>query len=318
MPASSNARRNNTNTSTARHAANTNTNTKPTTYQVYSPGFGEVLTIQARDVHQMPPSALNVTRMVLCANYTANAPTTSCAMGSRCKFVHADTSRARKQAIHVNYAWRSVEEVSYDRFPAGETFEVAPPNSKVATDVMDSHMTLMTKALDSKRRPLSHCAHFYFNRACNLGADCQFIHAVFIDPTAKPHQRAPVPSQLGEGRELQLSKKQREMRQSAARAVLLDGAATPAAASVVSSVLPTPRCAAAAAVRSPSVDSLDVNGSMSSVGVLSRNASSADVVLPSSSAASEASMTTSMRRGPSARFRHDPYSTVASRVVIFA
>merc|ERR1719502_2133010 len=65
---------------------------------------------------------------------------------------------------------------------------------------MDSHMALKTQALATKRRPLTHCAHYYYNRTCNLGAECQFVHAVFVDPDAKDHQRAPVPAQLGRGR----------------------------------------------------------------------------------------------------------------------
>eukprot|EP00331_Platyophrya_macrostoma_P030333 CAMPEP_0176446468 /NCGR_PEP_ID=MMETSP0127-20121128/24348_1 /TAXON_ID=938130 /ORGANISM="Platyophrya macrostoma, Strain WH" /LENGTH=258 /DNA_ID=CAMNT_0017832517 /DNA_START=74 /DNA_END=852 /DNA_ORIENTATION=- len=36
---------------------------------------------------------------------------------------------------------------------------------------------------DPAAGPLSHCAHYYFNRMCNRGERCNFIHAVHVDPT---------------------------------------------------------------------------------------------------------------------------------------
>lgn len=169
----------------------------PTTQQVYAPGFKAVLNISVKEIRHLPPASLNVTRLVLCANYDPSNPETSCPMGARCKFVHADATAASHHEIHVNYAWRSLDEIAYERYPAGEILHVAPPNSKATGDVMDSQLALKTKALQSHRRPLSHCAHYYFNRTCNLGPECRFIHAVFIDPNAKEHQRAPAPAQLG-------------------------------------------------------------------------------------------------------------------------
>lgn len=165
--------------------------------QVYAPGFKAVLSIPVKEIRHLPPASLNVTRLVLCANYDPRNPEGSCPMGARCKFVHADATCAPQHEIHVNYAWRSLDEVAYERFAAGEILHVAPPNSKATGDVMDSQLALKTKALASHRRPLSHCAHYYFNRTCNLGPECRFIHAVFIDPKAKEHQRAPAPAQLG-------------------------------------------------------------------------------------------------------------------------
>jgi hypothetical protein len=167
------------------------------TQQVYAPGFKAVLNVPSKEIRHLPPASLNVTRLVLCANYDPQNPETSCPMGARCKFVHADATCASQHEIHVNYAWRSLDEVAYERYPPGEILQVAPPNSKAAGDVMDSQLALKTKALQSHRRPLSHCAHYYFNRTCNLGPECRFIHAVFIDPNAKEHQRAPAPAQLG-------------------------------------------------------------------------------------------------------------------------
>jgi hypothetical protein len=96
----------------------------------------------------------------------------------------------------VNYAWRSLEEVSYDRCAPGGTVRVVVPNSAEAPAELPTEKLLKTRALDKPRTVLSHCAHYYFNRTCNMGPDCQFVHAVFIDPTAKLHQRAPPPFQM--------------------------------------------------------------------------------------------------------------------------
>jgi hypothetical protein len=259
----------------------------PSTTQVYAPGFTMVLDIPTADVHHMP-SHQNVSRLVLCANYDARNPASSCAMHNRCKFVHANVARAREHSIHVNYAWRSLTDVTYERFVSGQALHVAPPNSKVSSDVMDSDMALKTKALASKRRPLSHCAHYYFNRTCNLGAECQFVHAVFIDPSAKDHQRAPVPSQLGEGRELQLSKKQREQRQREAAQDAAESVARPQSRQSLSASF--------------------VSDHDCSVTPRSERADH-EAHLSSSASSSEGRMR--------ARFRHDPYSTTAVRVVTF-
>jgi hypothetical protein len=259
---------------------------------VYAPGFKFVLHIPAEKVHHMPPTALNVTRLVLCANYDARHAQTSCPMGNRCKFVHADVQRVDKHAIHVNYAWRALTNVTYERYPAGQVLHVAPPNSKVPTDIMDADMALKTRALTSKRRPLSHCAHYYFNRTCNLGAECQFIHAIFIDPTAKDHQRAPVPSQLGEGRELQLSKKQRESRQRLA----LDAV----------SRLPREHGSPMPPSMSQSIEPCGLSEAAS----LCLTPREHEVPTPASSSASACSHSR-------ARFRHDPYSLTATRVITF-
>jgi hypothetical protein len=307
---------------------------------VYAPGFKFVLELPADKIHHMPPTSLNVTRLVLCANFDARNPASSCPMGNKCKFVHADTTHIERRSIHVNYAWRSLESVTYDRFPAGQMLHVAPPNSKIASDVMDSDMALKTKALVSKRRPLSHCAHYYFNRTCNLGAECQFIHAVFIDPTAKDFQRAPVPSQLGEGRELQLSKKQRETKQRLAQEAVESvcnhqhSAASSTPSHSRMSPVPTPvkssfithvtREASSASLPSPSMAlarSVD-ESSLSTPFSTPRHEPldhlalrrEHDVPTPASSNSSNCGGV-SQNRG--ARFRHDPYSLTATRVVMF-
>ena len=40
--------------------------------------------------------------------------------------------------------------------------------------------------------PLSHCAHYYLRRQCDLGSDCKFIHAVYVDRGVQQlYKRAP-------------------------------------------------------------------------------------------------------------------------------
>jgi hypothetical protein len=100
-------------------------------------------------------------------------------------------------APHFNYAWRSLDEVPYARFPGGRVVSIAAPNSTEAVDQMDTSFALRTRALESEVPKLTHCAHYYFNRACRLGDQCMFIHAVFVDPDAVPGTFAPTPAELG-------------------------------------------------------------------------------------------------------------------------
>jgi hypothetical protein len=138
---------------------------------------------------------------VLCPTFDPRVvgagPLGRCLLGTACQHVHADVSGLTVLSMHVNYAWRRLSDVVYERHVAGQSVQVAPPNSRKAVDVMDTSYLLATRALTSKRRPLSHCAHYYFNRQCDLGADCRFVHAVYVDPHARPHQRAPAPVQMG-------------------------------------------------------------------------------------------------------------------------
>jgi hypothetical protein len=155
--------------------------------------------LPATRVHQMPAKLLETETLVLCPYFNSRWPLDSCPMGTACRLIHADTAGLKPTEVHVNIAWRSMDQVEYPRHAAGETLHVAAPNSQNPTDIMDSSCVLVTKALSSKRRPLTHCAHYYFNRQCNLGADCRFVHAVFIDPNASFRRRAPAPVQLGRG-----------------------------------------------------------------------------------------------------------------------
>jgi hypothetical protein len=146
-------------------------------------------------IHHMPSFPQRV--RVLCPMYDPAYPHESCMMGDNCQHVHADVRGLVVVCAHINYAWRSLDDVTYARHAAGDVVHVAAPNCGVEVDVMDSGSLLVTKALESNRRPLTHCAHYYLNRRCNLGPDCRFVHAVFVNENARPRQRAPAPVQLG-------------------------------------------------------------------------------------------------------------------------
>ena len=271
--------------------------------QVYAPGYAALLEVPAAAVHHLPDPGLHVTRLVLCSNYDAAAadPAATCGMGARCKCVHADTRGARERGgVHVNYAWRTAEDVTYERFRPGKVLHVAPPNGKAATDVMDSQLALKTKALQAKRRPLSHCAHYYFNRACNLGAECQFVHAVFIDPSARKYQRAPMPSQLGRAH---------KDRPAATTATPADVAASRVAPLTTPDVVLPP---VATTSRRSRYSPCSVGSDESPLSADPSLDATPPVATPELSPASSGCAPTSERSGP-IRFRHDPYSVIDVR-----
>jgi len=291
---------------------------------VYTSGFKTALKIHPSAVAHLP--SVNPAYYVLCSNYDAANPKSpnSCRMGDSCKFVHADTSSAREHTVHVNFAWQSLESCTYERFPAGKEMHVATPNCNVVVDVMDSCFVLKTKALQGATK-LTHCAHYYFNRTCNLGPDCHFVHAVYVDPTAVPGQRAPVPSQMGDGREAQLSKRQREA--AAASSV----AATPRRAPFVTHATPQQQRFAAAAAPvvpkavaapvapapapAPAVVATPVSTPKAAVEGSAKPTAAAAARLPrspsSSSCPSESSTSTHRHS-----YRYDPYSKTQPMLVL--
>lgn len=169
---------------------------------VYDSSFTELLHIPAEKVYHRPSAASGVTRLVLCRNYQVGgglgALNTTCAKGDQCKFVHADTSDASRHSIHVNYVWKNLDAYPYPRLPAGDQLLVFAPNQRPPVESIPSERVLVTRgALSWKEHPLamSHCAHYYFNRTCNRGERCNFIHSVYLDPTSEEaFKRAPAPS----------------------------------------------------------------------------------------------------------------------------
>ncbi|CAC9481391.1 conserved hypothetical protein [Leishmania infantum JPCM5] len=163
---------------------------------VYDSDFETLLSIPASQVLHRPNPALGVSRLVLCRKFNLENPQ-SCSKGDMCKFVHADIRKASRCSIHVNYAWRSLALCTYPRLPAGDEVTVLAPNERSPSEVIPSERILVTRGSTNWREhtaPLSHCAHYYFNRMCNRGKRCNFIHSVHVDPNVQgDFKHAPAP-----------------------------------------------------------------------------------------------------------------------------
>jgi hypothetical protein len=155
---------------------------------------GMLVDIPTSAIVQLPPGTPY--GAMLCPDFNVAEPSTSCRFGSACTMIHADTSEERPSNMHINYAWRCPEDVSYRRFPAGPDVVVALPRGGLG-DAMNVCMLLETEGLRKSHRHPTHCAHYFFNRMCIVGHRCRFIHAVYIDPNAQDHQIAPRPVEIG-------------------------------------------------------------------------------------------------------------------------
>lgn len=154
--------------------------------EVFDPEYKYVKEVPATSVRHLPPQRLNITRLVFCRNYVPG-DALSCSMGDGCKFVHADVDPESLEAhpIHVKYAWRHEDVCTYARLPAGEILRVTAPNNRPPVEEIPSERVLVTRGSlrrDDNTAPPSHCAHYYFNRMCNRGERCNFIHVVHVDP----------------------------------------------------------------------------------------------------------------------------------------
>lgn len=137
----------------------------------------------------------------------------------QCPFVHAEIADLPFQETHVNYYLPACLAVdgdasNYERLPGGKWVRVCAPNCIDTFDVIETNRLLRTEGSDqlwseltqvvagaspvevllkndegaadaaSLHRPMmtnvSHCAHFYFNRVCNRGSRCKFMHALSI------------------------------------------------------------------------------------------------------------------------------------------
>lgn len=153
--------------------------------EVFDPEFKFVKEVPASLVVHLPPARLNITRLVFCRHYKPGEPY-SCSMNDGCKFVHADVDPETLDAhpIHVKYAWRHEDLCTYKRLPAGAVVRVTAPNNRPPVEEIPSERILVTQGSLNHAEavgPLSHCAHYYFNRMCNRGEQCNFVHAVYVD-----------------------------------------------------------------------------------------------------------------------------------------
>ncbi|CUF36667.1 Hypothetical protein, putative, partial [Bodo saltans] len=166
---------------------------------VYDTEMTHCFTVPQDRIAFAPTPANKDRQLCLCPQYSNSG---FCPQGEACTEVHANVEGLEKMTIHINYAWKSAESVSYARLNPGETLSVLAPNNRPPLETLESELVLVTKGSLSRQqdpaanppaRPLSHCAHYYFNRICNRGEQCSFIHAVNIDPSSEEGQRAAAP-----------------------------------------------------------------------------------------------------------------------------
>ncbi|CAJ1022171.1 hypothetical protein Q4I32_000674 [Leishmania shawi] len=169
--------------------------TAKATLDVFDPDFKFIYNVPTSCVVHLPPARLNITRLVLCRNYRSHEPQ-SCAMGSSCKFVHADCNYTKLEAhpIHVNYIWRHETLCTYPRMPAGERLEVVQPDGH--SIVILSEKVLLTAGAAARREEgkttLMCCDSYENSGMCNSGERCNLIHAVHVDPSVQgDFKRAP-------------------------------------------------------------------------------------------------------------------------------
>ncbi|CBH16444.1 hypothetical protein, conserved [Trypanosoma brucei gambiense DAL972] len=149
--------------------------------------FRYMYEIPSHSVVHMPHVHPSNPYTMICTHYKPYDPN-SCLAGSDCRFLHAnvDYSTLKAHPIHVNYIWRHEQCCMYERCQSGDVLEVLLPNNKKPIERIASGLVLVTQAVIPRRRPrakpLSHCAHYYFNGVCHRGASCNFVHAVAVDP----------------------------------------------------------------------------------------------------------------------------------------
>jgi hypothetical protein len=189
-----------------RHSSTSMLPAQQVNFPVYTKSLNEVIIVPSERVYHVPAKdRLEHHYATLCDDFDPGLPL-SCSRGTSCKYVHADVRGLKRSSVHINYAWPSLSHVTYERYSADRTLRVTSPNARCVVDTMHASFVLKTQGLDTAKK-LSHCAHYYYNRVCHLGPECQFVHAIFVDPEAQPGQRAPDPSRLFD-RRAGLSKRQ--------------------------------------------------------------------------------------------------------------
>lgn len=160
--------------------------------ELFTQDFDYLLLVPLSQVAYLPPADKAVRRKgtyVLCPTCSQHGDASQCLQGSKCKYVHADVTNCDRELIHINYTWPSVEFCKYEHLAPGKVFNVSAPNSRPPCVQIPSERILATRGalaqLAAGEDPcLSHCAHYYFNRACNRGANCAFVHILHVDATA--------------------------------------------------------------------------------------------------------------------------------------
>merc|ERR1711871_903583 len=166
----------------------------------------ELITLDASQIYHMPQTDASNDRArhpILCERFHPAHPS-GCMKGDACNRVHAVVRGCPRKPIHINWAWRQVEECQYERYPSGDIVKVREPVSAKSdiVDAVDSGYIIKTRCVfDDVNRPPTHCAHFYYGRECHLGANCDFAHVLYINAQAEKLERAPPPCAFGRRRQ---------------------------------------------------------------------------------------------------------------------
>ena len=111
---------------------------RPHIVVVYCPSFECFIKVPRKFINQLPAHKMNITRLVVCTNYSRAVAETggqftsdpkwnleACRMGAKCKFVHVRNplSDFPRHSLHAHYIWRSLEDVTYERLWVGPEAE---------------------------------------------------------------------------------------------------------------------------------------------------------------------------------------------------
>lgn len=166
----------------------------------------ELITVPKEAISHMPPQHENrrsdkgpIKHPILCDRFHPLNPH-SCMKGKNCNRVHAVIRGCPRKPVHINWAWRSLEECTYPRHAPGRRIEAREPLSAKSgvVDVFDSAFALKTRCVfDDPSRPAIHCAHFYYGRECHVAGRCDFAHIVYLNANNEKLERAPPPCAYG-------------------------------------------------------------------------------------------------------------------------
>lgn len=120
---------------------------------VYNAEMTHCYTVPQDRVAFVPSPISKDRQLSLCPEYTESA---TCPRGESCTGVHANVDGLEKLAIHINFAWKDAESVSYARLTPGETLSILAPNNRPPMEQLASELILVTKgSLSHQQDPSS-------------------------------------------------------------------------------------------------------------------------------------------------------------------
>ena len=99
-------------------------------------------------------------------------------------FIPRPRLRLPSRKTHLNYIWKSLEDVRYERFPPGRQFLIAGADGEMEPIKIPAEQLLKTKIFD--RPGTDHlvgrlCRFFHTTGECVRGGHCDFAHRATID-----------------------------------------------------------------------------------------------------------------------------------------